>query len=252
MHDAHRKADEHREPAAHTHRPAAEQNGERDNVSGNWHSERLLEYSDRAYKLARGSSHQGRKVIRHLLPFLCVAGLLAGQDPSSPDRGLQKADSPDDLVIRETFKFVLVPVTVTDRSGNLINGLTPLDFRLTDNSKIQSITGDVASHPLSLVVAIQANADVETILPQIQKLSSVFESMVLGDNGEMAVLGFDHRTQTLADFTSEPAKIDAAFKNLKPGSYSSNLNECWGYVPEQSSGQTDFKPVEPTCDAVDA
>ena len=160
------------------------------------------------------------------MPLLCVAGLLAGQHVSSPDRGLPKTDSSDDPVILETFKFVLAPVTVTDRSGNFINDLTPLDFRLTDNARIQSINGDVASHPLSLVVAIQANADVERILPQIQKLNSVFESLVLGDNGEMAVLGFDHRTQTLADFTSETMEIDAAFKKLKPGSYSSNLNDA--------------------------
>jgi VWFA-related protein len=159
-----------------------------------------------------------------LLPFLCAVGLLAGQDSSSPNRGLQKTDSSEDSIIRETFKFVLAPVTVTDRSGNLINGLTPVDFRLTDNGKVQNIAEDVVSHPLSLVVAIQANAEVEKILPQIQKLSSVFETLVLGDKGEMAVLGFDQRTQMLTDFTSEPLKIDAAFKKLRPGSYSSNLS----------------------------
>jgi len=161
-----------------------------------------------------------------ILPFLCVAGLLAGQDTSWPDRGLQRTDSADEPVIRETFKFVLAPVTVTDKSGSLVNGLTPLDFRLTDNGKIQSIAEDVASHPISLVVAIQTNADVEKILPQIQKLGSVFETLVLGDNGEIAVLGFDQRTETLADFTSEPVKIDAAFMKLRPGSYSSNLNDA--------------------------
>ena len=152
--------------------------------------------------------------------FLGVAVILAGQTPPKPDA----KDS--DPVIRETFKFVVAPVTVTDQSGNFINGLSPLDFKLTDNGKLQRITEDVTSHPLSLVLAIQANNDVEKILPTVQKLSSVFESLVIGDTGEMAVLAFDHRVQTLTDFTSDPAKIDAAFKKLKPGSYSSNLNDA--------------------------
>ncbi len=163
--------------------------------------------------------------MRKLLAFLCVAGLLAAQNPPAADSSLQKTDSPDDVISRTTFKFVLAPVTVTDRSGSFVSGLTPLDFQLTDNGKVQKITEDIAEHPLSMVVAIQANADVEKILPQIQKLSSVFQSLVLGDNGELAVLGFDHRTQTLTDFTSDPMKIDAAFKKLRAGSYTSDLND---------------------------
>jgi VWFA-related protein len=157
--------------------------------------------------------------MRRIFAFLCVASLLVAQGPPP------KTDSAEP-VIRESFKFVLVPVTVTDKDGDFVNGLTPYDFRLTDNGKLQKITEDVASHPLSLVVAIQANADVEKILPQVQKLASVFEALVLGDNGEMAVLGFDHRIQKLTDFTSDTDKIDAAFKKLRPGSYSSNLNDA--------------------------
>jgi predicted 3-demethylubiquinone-9 3-methyltransferase (glyoxalase superfamily) len=35
---------------------------------------------------------------------------------------------------------VLAPVTVTDRSGNFIPGLTPYDFRLLDNGKVHVMT----------------------------------------------------------------------------------------------------------------
>lgn len=156
-----------------------------------------------------------------LLSLLCVAGLLAAQEPPKPTAS-------DDIKpdISTSFKFVLVPVTVTDRDGSYVNGLTPLDFHLTDNGKVQNVTEDVTTHPLSMVVAIQANNDVEKILPQIKRMSSVFQSMVLGDTGELAILAFDHRVQTLTDFTSEPAKIDAAFQKLRVGSYSSNLNDA--------------------------
>lgn len=153
--------------------------------------------------------------------LLCAAVILAGQNPP-PKANFQDGDH----VIRESFKFVLVPVTVTSKSGSFVNGLTEYDFRLFDNGKPQKITEDVASHPISLVVAIQCNQEVEKILPQIQKLGSVFEALVLGDTGEMAVLSFDHRIQTLTDFTPDTDKIDAAFKKLKIGSRTSALNDA--------------------------
>jgi VWFA-related protein len=54
----------------------------------------------------------------------------------------------------------------------------------------------------------------------------VFEQLVVGENGELAVLAFDHRIQTLADFTSDTEKIDIAFKKLKPGSTTMALNDA--------------------------
>jgi VWFA-related protein len=145
--------------------------------------------------------------------FLCLASLLGAQEER-------------DKAISVTTTFVLAPVTVTDHSGSFVPGLTPYDFRLLDNGKPQKITEDIADHPVSMVIAVQANADVEKILPSIQKLGSVFESLVIGENGEMAVLGFDHRIQTLTGFTNDAAQIDAAFKKLHPGSYTSALNDA--------------------------
>ena len=159
--------------------------------------------------------------MRKILSFLCVATLLAAQAPPKT-----QPDAADTVIGTVTTRYVLVPVTVTEHDGSFVSGLTPYDFRLTDNGRPQKITEDVASHPLSLVVAIQANADVEKMIPQVQRLASVFESLVIGENGEMAVVAFDHRIQTLTDFTSDPPKIDAAFKKLKVGSYSSNLNDA--------------------------
>lgn len=53
LHELHRQAAEKHEQAAHAHRTAAEHNEKGDNATGNWHSERAVEYSDHAYKLAK-------------------------------------------------------------------------------------------------------------------------------------------------------------------------------------------------------
>ena len=151
--------------------------------------------------------------MRNTIGLLCFAALLAAQDES-------------DKPISITARFVIAPATVTDKSGAFVAGLTPYDFKLYDNGKLQKITEDVTSHPISMVVAIQANADVEKILPSVQKLASVFESLVLGEDGELAVLAFDHRVQTLTPFTNDSEQIDGAFKKLKIGGYVSALNDA--------------------------
>src|SRR5215475_14087985 len=128
------------------------------------------------------------------LVFVCLASLLVAQNPPKEP---PKDDS--ESTIRVSFKFVLAPVTVTNRNHEFVPGLTPYDFRLYDNGKLQKITEDVGTHPLSLVLVIQANANVEKILPTIARTASIFESLVIGDDGEMAVSGYDHRSQVLTD-----------------------------------------------------
>jgi len=49
----HRKAAEHHDLAAQTHRTASEHNEKGDNETGNWHLERAHEHSDQAFKIAQ-------------------------------------------------------------------------------------------------------------------------------------------------------------------------------------------------------
>ena len=83
--------------------------------------------------------------MRTIVSILLVAGLAGAQD--------QPRQQPGEDVIRVTSRFVIAPVTVLDKNGKNVTGLTPLDFRLYDNGKLQVITEDVATHPISLAVA---------------------------------------------------------------------------------------------------
>lgn len=159
----------------------------------------------------RVTSHKSMRVPAILL--VAVLSLSAQED--LPRRS--------DIVV--TTKVVIAPTTVTDGDGKFVNGLQVGDFVLTDNEKPQRITQDVVFQPLSMVVAVQANAQVEGILPKLQKIGPAINALVTGETGEVAVIGFDHRIQTLQEFTSDPDKLDLAFKKLKVGSSSAVLND---------------------------
>jgi VWFA-related protein len=170
-----------------------------------------------------------RALTAFFLAALLAAGLtwkLAAQDNSNAPAAAAGKDDAVGSIGSVTTHIVTTPVTVTDRAGNIVNGLGPKDFRLTDNGKLQKIDQDVAVYPISMVIAIQANAEVEKMLPAIQKMGSAISAQILGDDGEAAVIEFDHRIQTLGDFSSDPDKLSAALKKLKPGSTSSRLNDA--------------------------
>ncbi len=63
MHENHQRAAELHELAAHAHRTAAEHNEEGDNETGNWHAQRALEYSDRAYELAKEAHAKSGQIV---------------------------------------------------------------------------------------------------------------------------------------------------------------------------------------------
>lgn len=128
------------------------------------------------------------------------------------------AQNTEDPTIRTQVSNVLAPTIVLDKDGGYVVGLKPYEFKLYDNDKLQDIKVDEIFAPISLVVAIQADAKVANALPRIQKIATILQTMVAGDQGEVAILAFDHRIQKLQDFTTEPDKIDEALKKIKAGS----------------------------------
>jgi VWFA-related protein len=124
----------------------------------------------------------------------------------------------DDLTIRTTVNVVVAPTTVRDRNGDFVNGLQLQDFELYDNNKLQKVNADVRDEPLSLVVAVQRSSNIDVFLPKLQNIGNMLNQLVAGQDGEIAVIGFDHRIQVMQDFTKEGTKVSEAMKKMTPGS----------------------------------
>jgi VWFA-related protein len=152
-----------------------------------------------------------------------IAGLFAASLFAQGQQDSAKTDIPTGTTFRSSVQVVVAPVTVTDRSGDNVDGLQPEQFRLFDNGKEQTIKVDVSFPPISIVIAVQANDHVESVLPQINKIGDMIQPIVIGEQGEAAVLAFDSRIRTMQDFTSDSAKITEALKRIHPGSSQSRM-----------------------------
>jgi VWFA-related protein len=159
-----------------------------------------------------------------MLRFLIVmslAGLVLAQEPDGNPP--PAPEEPPALNIYVGVQNVLAPVLVYDRDGNFVNGLQPNQFHLFDNGKEQNIKVDVAFQPISMVILVQANSAVEKMLPAINKIGNLIEPLILGSQGEAAVLAFDHRIRTLQEFTSDADKITQAVRKIQPGSSANHM-----------------------------
>ena len=154
------------------------------------------------------------KIMRNLLVLLIGALGFAQTTPPAASSALDA----DTVIGRTSVNIVIAPTSVRDKSGDFVNGLQLQDFQLYDNNKLQRITADVRDEPLSLIIAVQRSSNLEDILPKIQRIGSMLNDLIAGQDGQVAVIGFDHRIQVMQDFTNETQKVSEAMKKMTPGS----------------------------------
>lgn len=126
--------------------------------------------------------------------------------------------SPQDATFHTTVPVVLVPATVTDRSGVTIDGLNVDDFALLEDGRpriIQVDTSDSLAIPLSVVVLVQANNTAPAAVLKIRKIGSMMQPLITGARGHAAVAAFGSEVNVVQDFTSDPDQLTQAFRNVR-------------------------------------
>src|SRR5690242_8635540 len=89
---------------------------------------------------------------------LVLGGLLLAQDDEETQ------------IFRTGTTLVQIPVSVRDAKGDYVNGLAPVDFQLLDEGIPQAnVKLDVTSHPMSLMIVVQANSTAAQLLPTVKK-----------------------------------------------------------------------------------
>ncbi len=117
-------------------------------------------------------------------------------------------------ILRVPVSLIVAPTSVTDHSGNFINGLTAADFRLYDNDVPQQIHEDGDFLPISLAIAVQTNLKGRDI-ERIRELGPLVGALVVGVGGEAAIFGFKDKLQVRQDFTPDLGRLTLALRRIE-------------------------------------
>lgn len=150
--------------------------------------------------------------MNNFLWLLVAAGCISPCHSQEPSKQEPSAN------IATTVHVVIAPTTVQRRKTGFVSGLQVSDFEIFDNNKPQTITGNLWESPSSLVVAVQRSANMSGLLAKIRKLGPVLTDMVVGQDGEIAVVGFDDKAQVIQDFTNDADEVEQAMMSVNAGS----------------------------------
>ncbi len=135
------------------------------------------------------------KVWRTILLAVMFASAAAGSGLPQSD------DQTQPFTLKENVHLVVVPVTVKDRDGRLVQDLTRDDFRILEDGKqrpIQYFSNELI--PISALLLLDTGMSAKslaTVRSQLRSLSNAF-----GPGDEVALYFFDKHIRLGQDFTS--------------------------------------------------
>ncbi|RMG51558.1 MAG: VWA domain-containing protein [Acidobacteria bacterium] len=120
---------------------------------------------------------------------------------------------PSDVISLEATE-VVVPVTVRNRYGRPIPGLTKDDFILYEDGVRQEITGfDTESVPAAIVMLIDVSGSVRTEINNI-RLSALTLIDQLRPQDRACIIQFNDRVRVIQDWTSDKLRLQRALMTL--------------------------------------
>ena len=179
-------------------------------------------------------SRQWLRGLSCLAALIVLLAALPGQTPvpavwaqekttvQNPQQSAPNSDSANQTQEEPPYKLqpvivtnVTTPVTVFDSSGQFVYDLEKNEFKIFDNGVQQEINFfDTEIRRLSLVVVVETNDATEPFLDSVKPLGSMFSEMVMGPQGEVAVLTYSDRVNLALDFTSDGDKLDSVLRGL--------------------------------------
>lgn len=130
------------------------------------------------------------------------------------------AQNPDD-VIRVDTELIAFEVSVSDKDGKPVRGLSAKDFRMFENGVerqidfFEPVRRQNENRPLSIVFALDVSGSMTT--EELLRLRGAMQQFVkrLADyNSYFAVMTFGMEVKTLQSFTNKPQKLEKTFEKI--------------------------------------
>lgn len=163
-------------------------------------------------------------VVLTLLVFLAAGSIqnLTAQTPKpSPAPRATPEDpeiDPDDVISVNTTE-VLLPVTVRDASGKLVDGLTRNDFRIFEDGAQQALSDiSLRQVPVDVVLMVDASSSAAQNLEDFSRAAEGFASHLASDD-RVSLIQFDDRVLLLQDWTQSLVQLRRALRRISPGMF---------------------------------
>ena len=122
-------------------------------------------------------------------------------------------------VISVNTTEVLLPVTVRDSQGRLVNNLTRRDFRVFEDSSEQPLS-DIALRqvPVDAVLMVDASSSVASNLDDFRRAAEGFAARLAAED-RISLIKFDDRVELLQDWTQSRFQLKRALSRIEPGMF---------------------------------
>ena len=131
---------------------------------------------------------------------------------SAPTEGMNRRD--DLYTITVTTNFVLVPVTVKDDGGHLVDGLLPKDFSVFEDGRKEPLKF-FTSDPFPLSAAIVLDTGMPDVA--LQKINQTYSALsgAFSPYDEVSLYTFSSTVSQVTDFSTVGQKLTAVLNQMK-------------------------------------
>jgi len=141
---------------------------------------------------------------------------MASSAPAPSDLKKESADPTQAITtLRVESKLVTTPVTVFDSAGQFVYDVDQNEFKIYDNGALQQIKlFGTEIHPVALVIVVETNDTTAPLLDEVRPLGSMFSDLLMGPQGQVALITYSDHVNVVQDFTRNGDRLDAALRKL--------------------------------------
>jgi hypothetical protein len=119
--------------------------------------------------------------------------------------------------VKVETNLVRIPVIVSDRGDRYVADLRQDEFTIFEDGAPQQVAFlDAVTAPFHVVLMLDTSASTQEKLGQIQRAAISFTEQLKKED-RVKIISFDDQIRDLCDFSNDPAVVQWAIKNTKPG-----------------------------------
>ena len=171
--------------------------------------------------------------------------------PTSPKGGSTSAPAIQVPIFASSTRTVRVPVSVLDKAGEPVLGLSGQDFRIAENGKRRDVTlfsGE--RRPLRIALALDLSRSMQNKIRQVEEALKHFIDL-LEPADEIMVITFGGRVHVVQDLTSDRELLEHVLEELQPEGSTALYDATFEAIKRVAKGPAESKAVVLVTDGVD-